>query len=186
MVPHLAHEETSGPHGSLASDFFAKIMTSSPTNPGEKAEAENLIRLYIGDTIKESTLWTHTMGAPQDVQMPQSSSKRGRDDAEDMEDTGTYPGHPHTANPAEGDSTPQQDPLAITEAETTQPSTLHLREEALTAFLAYPMLRKPEQLELNHISALLALLVEGAWGETVTHLISAPMQRKKASTIWNT
>jgi hypothetical protein len=48
------------------------------------------------------------------------------------------------------------------------------------------MLPEHEQLELNHISALLALLVEGAWGETVTQLISEPMLRKKASTIWNT
>ena len=35
--PHLAHEETLGPNGCLASDYFTKILTSSPTNPGEQA-----------------------------------------------------------------------------------------------------------------------------------------------------
>ena len=70
--------------------------------------------------------------------------------------------------------------------ETPHPSPLHFREEALTAFLAQPMLPEPEPLELNHVSALLALLVEGAWGETITQVIAAPMLKKQASTIWNT
>ena len=52
----------------------------------------NLLRLYVTDTIKDSTLQAHTIGAPQDEPMPQSSSKRGRDAAEDTEDTATYPG----------------------------------------------------------------------------------------------
>jgi hypothetical protein len=48
------------------------------------------------------------------------------------------------------------------------------------------MLPKTEQLELNHVSALLALLVEGTWGDTIPQLLSAPMPRKQAATIWNT
>ena len=93
MVSHLAHEETPGPHGSLTRDFYSNILTSSPSNPGEHAEAENLIRLYVSDTIKESTLRTHIVGAPQDEQMPQSSSKSAREEAGDTENTGTYPTH---------------------------------------------------------------------------------------------
>ncbi len=99
------------------------------------------------------------MGAHHDVQMPQSSSKRGRKVPEDTEDTGTYKGHPTTGNSSEGDSTPQQDPPATTAAESPHPSPLQLTEEVLTAFLAQPMLPETEHLELNHVSALLALLV---------------------------
>jgi hypothetical protein len=121
---HLAHEETPGPNGYLASDFFAKILTSSSTNPGEQAEVESLIRLYVRDTVKDSTIRTHTMGAHHDVQIPQSSSKRGRENAEDTEDTGTYQGHPTTSNPSEEDPTPQQDPSATTVAESPLPSPL--------------------------------------------------------------
>ena len=104
--PHLAHEEIPGPNGNLASEYFATTLTRPPINPGEHAEAENLIRLYVHDTVKESTLQTHTVGAPHDEPMPQSSSKRGREDVEDTEDTGTYPGLPTTGNPSEGDPTP--------------------------------------------------------------------------------
>jgi len=118
--------------------------------------------------------------------MPHSSSKRAREEAEDTEDTGTYPVHPPPGTPTEGDPTPRQDPQATTAAETPHLSPLRLREEALTAFLAQPMLPKPEHLELNHISALLAILVEGAWGETITQLLATLVLKKKASAICNT
>jgi len=43
-----------------------RVMVSSPSNVGERAEVANFLRLYVTDTIKESTLRAHTMGAPQD------------------------------------------------------------------------------------------------------------------------
>ncbi len=107
---HLSHEETPARHGSPTRDFFANILTSSPTNAGEQAEAENLICLYVIDTIRESILRTHTVEAPQDEQMPQSSSKRGREEIGDTEDTGTYPVLPQTCAPIVEDPTPQRDP----------------------------------------------------------------------------
>jgi len=103
---HLAHEKTPTPHGSLARDFFANILTSFTTNAGEQAEVENLIHLYVGDTIRESTLRAHTVGAPQDEQMLQSSAKRGREKTEDNEDTGTYPVLPQTCAPPVEDPSP--------------------------------------------------------------------------------
>ena len=66
---------------------------------GEQAEVANLLRLYIADTIKESTLRAHTVGAPHDKLMPLSSSKRGRDEVGDTEDTSTYPGNPQQGAP---------------------------------------------------------------------------------------
>ena len=69
------------------------VLLSSPSNVGEQAEVANLLCHYITDTIKESTLRAHTMGAPLDEPMPQSSSKRGREEAGDTEDTATYPGY---------------------------------------------------------------------------------------------
>jgi hypothetical protein len=96
---HLDHEGTPAPLGSTARDFFLKVLVSSPANAGEQAEVANLLRLYVTDTIKESTLRAHTFGAPGDEPMPQSSSKRGRDEAGDTEDTATYPGQ--TAAPVQ-------------------------------------------------------------------------------------
>jgi hypothetical protein len=81
-----------------------KVLVSSPSNAGEQEEVANLLRLYVADTITESTLRAHTIGAPGDEPMTQSSSKRGRDEAGDTEDTATYPGQ--TAAPVHVDPPP--------------------------------------------------------------------------------
>jgi hypothetical protein len=86
-----------------------RVLVSSPSNVGEQGEVANLLRLYVTDTVKESTLRAHTMGAPQDEPMPQSSSKRGRDAADDTGDTATYPGQ-SDAPAKEEPPHPQQDP----------------------------------------------------------------------------
>jgi len=78
-----------------------------------------------------------------------------------------------------------KDPPGASTKETPQPSPLQLREEARIAFLAQPMLPEPKQLELHHISALLALLVDGEWGATVIRLVAMQVPKKKASAIWN-
>jgi len=96
------------PLGFSARDFFTNILICFPSNVGEQAEVANLLHLYATNTIKESTLRAHTMGAPQDEPMPQSSSKRGREEASDAEDTATYPGQ--TDAPAKEEPLPQQDP----------------------------------------------------------------------------
>jgi hypothetical protein len=46
------------------------------------------------------------------------------------------------------------------------------------------MLPEPEQLKLHHISALLALLVEGEWGAAVTRLLAKTVPKKNTPTIW--
>ena len=66
MGPHLAHEGVLAPYGSTARDFFAIVLTSSPANLGEQADAANLLCLYVSDTIRESTLHAQTMGAAQE------------------------------------------------------------------------------------------------------------------------
>jgi hypothetical protein len=104
--PHLAHEEVPTPYGSTTRDFFASVLTSSPFNVGEQAEAKNLIRLYVGDTIRESTLQAHTMGATQETQMQQSSFKRVRKEAGDTENTGASLRHPQMGTPATEDPPP--------------------------------------------------------------------------------
>ena len=83
------------------------------------------------------------------------------------------------------DSIPQQDPHGTSAADTPNSSPLQLREEARLAFLTQPVLPEPEQLKLTHISALLALLVEGDWGVTIIRLIAEQVPKKKASEIWN-
>ena len=93
------------PLGSSAREFFLRVLVSSPSNAGGQAEVANLLRLYVIDTVKESTLRAHTIGAPEDELMPQSSSKRGRDAAGDTEDTATYPGQ--TAAPVREEPPPQ-------------------------------------------------------------------------------
>ena len=80
------------PLGFSARDFFTNILICFPSNVGEQAEVANLLRLYVTDTIRESTLRAHTVGATQDEPMPQSSTKRGQEEAGDTEDTATYPG----------------------------------------------------------------------------------------------
>jgi hypothetical protein len=73
--------------------------------------------------------------------------------------------------------------------ETHQPSPLQLKEEARIAFLAQHMLSEPEQFELNHISALLALLIEGEWvAASVTRLLAKTVPKKNTPGIrgaWN-
>jgi len=116
--------------------------------------------------------------------MPHSSSKRGRDEAVDKEDTASYPGNPHPGAPTIEEPLPQRDPPETVVMETPVPSPLQLREEARIAFLAQPLLLEPNQLELNHVSALLALMVEGEWSATVVRLLARQSPKKKASAIW--
>jgi hypothetical protein len=71
----------------------------------------------------------------------------------------------------------------VSAEETPQPSHLQLGEEARIAVLAQPMLPAPEQMELNHISALLALLVEGEWCAAVTRLLAKTVPKKKTPAI---
>jgi len=47
------------------------------------------------------------------------------------------------------------------------------------------MLPKPDQLELDHISALLGLLVKGEWSAIIVRLLAKQWPKKKASAIWN-
>jgi hypothetical protein len=47
------------------------------------------------------------------------------------------------------------------------------------------MLLEPAQLDLEHISALLALLIEGEWGAAVVRLLAKQWPKKKAAAIWN-
>jgi len=117
--------------------------------------------------------------------MPQSSSNRGREEAKDTEDTGTYPGHTQLGTPVTEDPLPQQDRPGPIAEDTPIPSPLQLREEPRLAFLAHPMLPEPEELELSHISALLALLVDEEWSATVIRLIAKQVSKKKATAIWN-
>jgi hypothetical protein len=65
-----------------------------------------------------------------------------------------------------------QDPPVTAPSETHIPTPLQLREEARIAFLAQPMLPEPVKLVLEHISALLALMVEGEWGTTAARLLA--------------
>jgi hypothetical protein len=183
---HMEHDGTLAPLGSSPRDFFMRVLINSTSNAGEQTEVANLLRLYVTNTIKESTLRAHTMGAPHNEPMPQSSSKRGRGEAGDTEDTGTYLVPPQTCAPIVEDLTPRRDPLVPIDTNTQHISPLQIREEARTAFLTHPMLPELEQLELNHISPLLALLVEGEWGEIVTRLLATSVPEKTASAIWNT
>jgi len=178
---HLEHEETPSPLGSVAQDFFMNVLLSSPSNMGEQAVVANLLRHYITDTIKESTLRAHTMGVPPDKPMPQSSSKRGREEVGDTEDTATYLGYTQSGAPAPVVPLPRPNPsvTVVTEA----PTPLQLREEARTAFLTHPMLPEPAQLELDHVAALLALLVDGEGASTVVNLRAKQCTKKNATAI---
>jgi hypothetical protein len=60
---------------------------------------------------------------------------------------------------------------------------LRLKEEARIAFLAQPTLPEPAQLDLEHISAILALLIEGEWGATITRLLAKQWPKKTAAAI---
>jgi hypothetical protein len=136
---HLEHEKAPAPHGATARTFFLNILISSPANAGEHAEVETLLHLYVTDAIKESILRTHTIGAPQDEPMPQSSSKRGRDENGDTEDTATYPGQSAT-HATEAPTPHQTPPPGALSMDTPILTPLQLREEARIAFLAQPML----------------------------------------------
>jgi len=83
------------------------------------------------------------------------------------------------------DPLPHRDPPGTVATNTPHPSLLHLREEARIAFLTLPMLPEHEQLKLNHVSALLALLNEGELGATIIRLIAKQVPKKKTSAIWN-
>ena len=96
MAPHLPREGTSAPHGATIRDFFANILTSSPSNAGEQAEAATLIRLYVHDTIRGSILQAHIVGDIQEEHVSQSSTKRGREENEDTEGTNASVNRPHT------------------------------------------------------------------------------------------
>ena len=158
------------------------VLVSSPFNMREQVEVANLLSHYISEAIQESTLRAHTMGAPLEEPTRQSSSKRGREQVCDTEDTATYPGYTQSGAPATVVPLPRLDLPAtiVTEA----PTPLQLREEARTAFLALPMLPESDLLELDHVSALLALLVDGEWGSTVVNLLTKQWPKKKATTIW--
>ena len=83
------------------------MLTSSPSNVGELTELMNLLSLYVQDTIRTETLRAHTVGSQQEEDMPQSSSKRGREDPGDTEDTGTsYRRTQPTVPPPEGQTPP--------------------------------------------------------------------------------
>ena len=66
--------------------------------------------------------------------MPQSSSKRDRDETGDTEATATYPRQ--SAAPATEVPTPQHDPPGTVSMDTPIPTPLQLKEEARIAFLA--------------------------------------------------
>ncbi len=89
--------------------------------------------------------------------MPQSSSKRGREDPGDTEDTGTS-------------------------YRRTQPTVPP--EAARLAFLADHLLPLPEQLQLQSVEALLALLVEGDWAAAALRLLALPLPKPKATATW--
>ena len=70
--------------------------------------------------------------------MPQSSSKRGRDE---IGDTATYLGQ--SATPATEVPNPKQGPPGTVSMDTLILTPLQLREEARIAFLTQPMLPEP-------------------------------------------
>ncbi len=81
--------------------------------------------------------------------MPQSSSKRGREDAGDTEDTGASNRRAQPGARAKGKQ-PPTGPPAVTPTTVPAPrSPQQLREDARIAFLADPLLLAPAQLELN-------------------------------------
>ncbi len=57
------------------------------------------------------------------------------------------------------------------------------REEAYAAFLAAPLLPEPDQLRLEHISARLALLIEGPFQTAAIALITHGRTPEKAAMI---
>jgi hypothetical protein len=112
---HLAHEGAILPNGASADEFFIRMFTNSPHNPGGKAEAAKILRFFISDTIHVATLKTPTVGAIKEETMDQSACKRARGDS-DTEDACELEGTcasakgaqmlPQTTNgPLEGETT---------------------------------------------------------------------------------
>jgi len=101
--------------------FFIRVLTHPATNPGDTAEVAELLCVCVHDTIRVETLQTHTVGATQEVEMEQPTSKRARDIDEDEvayddSDTGTSVPHPpvppakeHMRTPREQPRTPSQE-----------------------------------------------------------------------------
>jgi hypothetical protein len=183
--PHLAHEGKPAPYDSTARNLFLGVLTSSPSNVGELTELMNLLSLYVQDTIRTETLRAHTVGTQQEEDMPQSSSKRGREDPGDTEDTGaSYRRTQPTVPPQEGQP-PPADPPGVTPVMAPGPgSPRQTREAARLAFLADHLLPLPEQLQLQSVEALLALQVGGEWAAAALRLLALPLPKPKATATW--
>ncbi len=161
------------------------MLTSSPSNVETQAETVNLLRLYVRDTIRTPTLEAHTVVSAQEEDMPQSSSKRGRECTGDTKNTGASSRRTQPAPLATGKQLPPQDPPAAIPITVPEPlAPQHIREEASIAFLANSLLPVPDKLELNQMEALLALLVGGEWAASILTLLSKPFTIPKASAIW--
>ena len=177
-APHLI---TNG----YAEAFFCGALAGSP----QSQEETELMTIHLHDRVKdfitEETLRAYTQGTIEEAAMPQSStaSKRGREETNDTEDTGASSRQPPSSSHAAAIPPPQQEqqepPASGKSARTL------LRENAHMDFLRRPALPAPDKLVLSDISALLALLVEGAANDTVTNLLAAPANRGQAMTIWN-
>ena len=74
--------------------------------------------------------------------------------------------------------------VPTTEPDTPTPTEPQLRAAAWKALWAQPLLPELADIDLKHISALIALLMDGEWGAVVIGLIANPMSRKKATEIW--
>ncbi len=115
--------------------------------------------------------------------MPQSSSKRGRQDAGDTEDTGAPNRRAQPGVRAKGEQ-PPTDPPAVTPTTVPAPrSPQQLREDARIAFLVDLLLPAPAQQELNQVEALLAMLMGGEWAAAVLRLLVLPLPKPKATAI---
>ena len=166
-------------------DFFCGVLAGCPLSQEERELAATHLRDRVANHISEETLRAYTKGDIEEAAMPQCSnaSKRGRERADDTEDTRASSRQPpsvarDTANPPVQQE--QQGPPTHGGYATTL-----LRETAHEDFLKRPLLPAPDKLVLTDISALLALLVEGAPNETVTNLLAAPAKRDLATKIWN-
>jgi hypothetical protein len=71
-------------------DFFCGVLEGSPKNVEERISVISQIQDRVHSYISEATLRAYTKGAIEEEAMPQcsSASKRGRNDADDMSDTG--------------------------------------------------------------------------------------------------
>ncbi len=144
-----------------------------------------LFRLYVRETVKIATLRAHTRGATQEEDMPQTSSKRVREEAGDTEDTGAsarraQPGATTTEeNPPPKYLPPATPPPTVPDARSPQ----QLREEARIAFLEAPLLPAPDQLDLLQPEALLAMLLDGEWAAATIRLLTLLITKLKAMAV---